>query len=96
MSLILIEPNRLGHLTVSFVNERLRRRIVQRVVENGGPKHQTVYIQHDVAVQELIDSLTARARRDLSEGWGVKVRMDAWEAAHFYGYDAHTVFEGRN
>ena len=33
-------------------------------------------------------------RRELREGRDVQARMDAWKAAHFCGYDAHTAFEG--
>lgn len=93
MSLISLQLNRFGHIELTFVNARVLRRVLRTVIENGGPKHRTAYIQHDSDVDELVDSLPPRARRDLRAGWSVKVRMDAWLAAHYYGYDAHTTFE---
>jgi hypothetical protein len=93
MSLIRLQLNRLGHVELSFVNARILRRVLRAVIENGGPADETAYIQQDTDVEELIQGLPARARRDLTEGWEVKVRMDGWEAAHYYGYDAHTAFE---
>jgi hypothetical protein len=93
VSLIRLQLNRFGHIDLSFVNSRILRRVLRTVIQNGGPRHRTAYIQHDVDVESLIDGLPRRTQRDLREGWEVKVRMDGWEAAHFYGYDAHTAFE---
>ena len=93
MSLIRLHLNRWGHIELAFVNARILRRVLQTVMHNGGPKHRTAYIQHDADVETLIGDLPPSTRRDLHAGWDVKVRMDAWEAAHYYGHDAHTAFE---
>ena len=95
MSLIRLQLNRIGHVELSFVNARILRRVLQTVIRNGGPKEDTSYIQHDTDIDTLIEGLPSRARRDLRAGWDVNVRIDGWEAAHYYGYDAHTAFEGR-
>jgi len=95
MSLIRLHLNRLGHIELSFVNARILRRVLQTVIRNGGPREPTAYVQHDTDVEALIESVPVRARRDLREGWDVNVRMDGWEAANFYGYDACTAFEQR-
>ena len=93
LSLIRLHLNRFGHVELSFVNARILRRLLLTVVANGGPRHETAYIQHDTDVESLINDLPSRARRELRAGWEVKVRMDGWHAAHYYGYDAHTAFE---
>ena len=93
MSLIRLQLNRFGHVELSFVNARILRRVLAVVVRNGGPDAETAYIQHDGDVQELIGRLPRSAHADLLNGWDVKVRMDGWEAAHYYGHDAHTAFE---
>ena len=95
MSLIRLHLNRFGHVELSFVNARVLRRVLQIVIQNGGPSHRTAYIQHDGDVESLMNGLAKRARQDLRAGWDVKVRMDPWEAAHYYGHDAHTAFEAR-
>jgi hypothetical protein len=83
----------MGHLELSFVNARILRRVLRKVIENGGPRHATAYIQHDADVESLIESLPRQTRQDLQEGWDVNVRMEGWEAAHYYGYGAHEAFE---
>jgi len=93
MSLINLYLNNFGHMELSFVNARILRRVLQVVVRNGGPKHRVAFLQHDGDVASLINDLSPEARRDLQAGWDVKVQMDPWYAAHFYGYDAHTAFE---
>lgn len=93
MSLIRLHLNRLGHVELSFVNARILRRVLSTVVANGGPKEPTAYLQRDTDVEELIAQLPRRVQRDIREGWDVIVRMDGWEAANYYGFDAHTVFE---
>ncbi len=93
MSLIRLHLNRFGHVELSFVNARLLRCVLAMVISNGGPSEETAYIQHDGDVQQLLDQLPSRSRRDLENGWDVTVRMDGWEAAHYYGYDAQTAFE---
>ena len=67
--------------------------MLRTVIDDGGPKEPTAYVQHDADVEALLESLPRRARRDLRGGWYVTVQMDAWDAAHCYGYDAHTAFE---
>lgn len=93
MSLIRLHLNRFGHVELSFVNARLLRRVLQVVIQNGGPKCDNAYLQHDGDVESLLRELPPRARQDLQNGWEVRVRMDPWEAAHYYGYDSHTTFE---
>lgn len=95
MSLIRLHLNRFGHVELSFVNARLLRRVLETVIRNGGPNEETAYIQHDADVESLLQDLPARSRQDIENGWDVKVRMDPWDAAHYYGYDAHTAFESR-
>jgi hypothetical protein len=93
MSLISLQMNRFGHVELSFVNARLLRRVLSAVIKNGGPKETTAYLQHDGDVESLLQEIPSQARRDLEAGWEVRVRMDPWYAAHYFGYDAHTVFE---
>ena len=94
MSLIRLHLNRLGHIELAFVNARVLRRVLQTVIKNGGPREEAAYIQHDADVETLIEGIPSQARQDLRAGWDVNVRMDGWEAAHYYGYDGHTAFEG--
>ena len=93
MSLIRLHFNRFGHVELSFASARLLRRIVRTVTENGGANESTAYIQHDADVEALLKSVPAKVRRDFREGWPMQVRMDGWEAAHYYGWDAHRAFE---
>ena len=93
MSLIRLHLNRFGQVELSFVNARILRRVLQIVVQNGGPSHRTAYIQHDGDVESLLNDLRPQTQRDLRAGWDVKVRMDPWEAAQYFGWDAHTAFE---
>ena len=93
MSLVRLHLNRFGHLQLSFVNARLLRRVLAQVVQNGGPAHPSAYLQVDRDVQELLARLSPRQRLYLEEGFPIRVHMDGWEAAHYYGYDAHCVFE---
>jgi len=46
MSLIRLHLNRWGHIELAFVNARILRRVLQTVMQNGGPKHRTAYIRH--------------------------------------------------
>lgn len=93
MSLIRLQLNRFGHIELTFVNARILRRVLRTVVRNGGPGASSAYIQSEQDIEELLGSLPPRKSLDLRTGWDVKVRMDAWEAAHYYGHDAHTAFE---
>lgn len=77
---------------LSPVNGCLRDAIVRRVVENGGPDEEDVFIQGG---GNLPEEIPAAKRRDLDNGWDIIFLMDPWVLAHYYGYDAHTVFEGR-
>lgn len=42
---------------------------------------------------QLLDIVPQRKRKEVDEGYTVTVLVDAWEFAHWLGYDAHTVFE---
>ena len=43
----------------------------------------------------LPPDLTMRKRRELmGEGNTIRILLDPWAAAHYYGWDAHLAFEG--
>lgn len=60
MSLIRLHLNRFGHIELFFVNPRIRRRVLQTLIANGGPKDRTAYLQHDGDVGSLMASLSRK------------------------------------
>lgn len=40
-------------------------------------------------------SISPHQRKDIEDGWAITLIVDAWEYAHLYGYDTHTLFGGR-
>ena len=90
-----VSPNRLGHLTISPINDRITRRIVKVVKANGGPGHDSVYLQVDTDVEAFLADFRPSVRRDVDAGWDVTVIMDPWVLGHYFGYDGHTAFERR-
>lgn len=93
MTLIRLHLNRIGHLELTFVNARLLKRVLAQVVKNGGAAHPTAYLQIDTDIEEVLNRLRLKDRQAVEAGWEINVRMDGWEAAHYYGYDAHRAFE---
>ena len=93
MSLFHLRLNHLGHIELAFVNARTLRKVLRTVIANGGPGHRTAYLQSESDVQSLRDRLPKAALRELDAGWQINVRMDGWEAAHYYGYEAYRTFE---
>jgi hypothetical protein len=82
-----------GMVQIQAVNDRITKKIIDRANQNGAQlKEQSALV--DFADLEVV--LPHRKYKDLMEGWGITIRMDAWELAHYYGYDAHTAFENSN
>ena len=83
-----------GGYQLIAVSEKITRKIINRAVENGMPFHgeMTTVVERN---KESLPRMSTAKMEDLESGWPVTVLMDGWEFAHYYGYDAHTVFEGR-
>ena len=55
--------------------------------------------REDPEPMAVVDSLegldlSSRQRSRLEASWEVVVLMDPWVLGHYYGWDAHTAFEG--
>jgi len=84
------EMDRMGCVHLFFKNRRIAEQVRKHVVKNGGPNEISAFIQNG---EEFLENCTPAQRKDLEEGWEINFRADAWDMAHYWGYDAHTVFE---
>lgn len=78
---IRISPNRLGHLTLKPVSDRVH----QRIAKSNQYNHMAeVYLQTDVCVDELVNSLSYAQRRTVKRGYEIRILMDEWTYRHQY------------
>lgn len=99
MALIWIEPDRMGGVTLGFVCKRTARRVVAAMACQTADQRAEwlrcgAYIQEHQVAESFAGLIPPRVLRDVLSGYNARVRIDAWTAAHFYGWDAHTAFEG--
>ena len=100
--LVIAQMDHCGNITARPVSDRAAKRFARRVAENGGASLEVqardgycAFFQDGMGAAEFLEDLRPDQRRDLEAGWQVKFRADGWLVGHWYGYDAHTVFEGR-
>lgn len=91
--LIRISEDSCGNLLVRPVRDDWARRFRDVVVDNGGPRSLNVFFNQGAESAGILEGLSGRQRRELDRWGEITVRMDAWEAGHLYGYDAHTAAE---
>jgi len=84
--LVSIEQNRFGHITISPVSDRIRRKYARYLRKFNHNDNGTVYMQVDTDIETL--ELTPSQRRNVEHGWTIRVRMDPWNYASMLGYDA--------
>lgn len=96
MPLIDITPYRYGGYIFGFRNPKLHEQAVRGMQCHTDEQHRDILDEGGVLIQidDHLPDLSPRQRRQLDRGYTITVRMDAWEAAHYYGWDAHTAFEG--
>lgn len=94
--IIEVEMDRMGCLTLTPVNDRIRRRFARHLRAVYSPHADgTAFLQSDWDVEAfLTDHLRPAQARDVRRGWTVRVRIDPWLYGHYLGWDAHTVVEG--
>ncbi len=100
--LVTAKMDHCGNITARPVSERAARKFARMVEKNGGASfavqdrdHFTAFFQDGMGACEFLEDCTPEQRRDLQAGWPIRFRADGWLVGHWYGYDAHTVFEGK-
>lgn len=90
---VVAEMDRCGNITLSTKNRRYGKAFARLVKENGGLDNETAFFNDGVSVSQFVEDLTSTQRKDLENGWEVTFLVDPWLAAHYWGYDAHTLVE---
>ena len=88
MANLVFSPDPMGNAIVYFQNKKLRKRINDHMRAMGYSIGSAL-----ITAEHLDDELSPRQLRDFNSGYDVVVRVDPWSAAHYWGYDAQTVFE---
>ena len=73
------------------VRDDITQKILTRAKENGYPHNEKTAVS---SYEDVEHFLTGKQTKELQYWGDITVLFDPWEFAHFYGYDAHTVFEG--
>ena len=81
------ENSDFGSVLATIRNRRLRHAVISCVAANGGPDEQSAFFQ---SVEELRETLSLVHLREFEASGEVSVKMDRFEAANLYGYNAHT------
>jgi hypothetical protein len=81
MAIIQVEMNSCGHITLSFVNAKITRHL----------NDETAYLQSESDIESFLGNLSHRTANAIRAGYRTRIRMDGWIAAHYWGYDAHTL-----
>ena len=81
-----------GGYQLKAIRDGVAKKILTRARENGYSLDETTATASTDDLESTC--LTCRQWKELQEWGSVIVLMAPWEFAHFYGYDAHTVFEG--
>lgn len=90
--LVTAEMDRMGSITVTPVNDRIRKRFAKHLHRYYSPHADgTAFFQE--GAQEFLADLRPDQRRDLEAGFKVTFRVDAWVFGHWLGWDAHTLAE---
>lgn len=87
--------DRMGNILVRPVSNRWAKRFAKRCKQNGGSDDLEAFFQEGSASQDFLEPCTPRQKKDLHSGYTVRFLADPWEVGHWYGYDAHTVCEGK-
>jgi len=72
------------------VRDDITQKILARAKENGYPNNEEIAVTSSDDMEYI---LSPKQWKELEEWGSITVLMDAWEFAHCYGYNAHTVFE---
>ena len=88
MANLVFSPDDCGNARVYFQNKKLRSKINAHMRDMN-----EVIGAALVFAEQLEDELTPSQLRDFNAGYDVVMRVDPWSAAHYWGYDAQTVFE---
>jgi hypothetical protein len=90
MILVSIEMNRFGHLELDPVSASYADKI-RRWQKEQGISHargdSAAYVQEEGDIGATLDELPPGKRRDVEQGWTVRVRMDPWTFNALAGLD---------
>jgi hypothetical protein len=90
MILVSIEMNRFGHLELDPVGASYADKVRRWQKEQGisrGRQDSAAYLQDEGDIGSTLDELPPGKRRDVEEGWTVRVRMDPWVFQALAGLD---------
>ena len=87
--LIEVAMDRMGCVTATPVNERVRRKYAKHMLQYTGHADGSAFFQGDWEVPEEITS--HRDWNDVERGWPVRMLVDPWLFGHWLGYDACNV-----
>lgn len=90
MILVSIESNRFGHLELDPVGAAYADKVRRWQKEQGISRARgdsAAYVQEEGDIGQTLDDLPAGKRRDVEEGWTVRVRMDPWVFNALAGLD---------
>jgi len=89
--LVEVDMDRMGSLVLTPVSKKVRAQMRKHNKEWQGHADDTVYIQEGMGVYEFLEYVPAAKRRDVEEGWTVRIQMDPWVFGHLVGHDFHEV-----
>jgi hypothetical protein len=91
-----ISEDNMGNIIAKPANIRYAKAFAKVRKENGGGSGDDAFFQEGGPAQEFLSDLSGKQRNELKKGYGITIKVDPWKVGHWYGYDAHTVAEGRS
>ncbi len=96
---VTIVENRVGHLEIAPVSERVRRKFSRHLAKFTNPEffHEkeagTLYLGTEELKYEFFDRccVPTRKRREIHAGWTTVVNVDPETYGYFLGWDCHLV-----
>ena len=89
-----VEMDRMGNITATAVNDRIRRKFVAHLKEVYSEHADgSAFFQEGGPSEEFLADCTPAQRRDINAGWSVNINVDPWMYGHWLGWDAHVVAE---
>lgn len=88
-----IRQDNIGNIIGYPVRRDIREKIIDHLSDFNVRSNGDFFFQEDHEAESLSGLISDRLKKDLLNGWDIYPVIDAWTAAHFYGWDTHTLFE---
>ncbi len=85
--------DRIGNILGKPVREDLQKKLAKHMEEMTGYADSRFFFQEGTEAEEFKQNCSHQQRWDLSNGSDIFISVDPWIMAHWYGYDAYTLFE---